>query len=72
MHSVHGVYNISMLCMLSAEKGTYWVPTGIMAWKIAFIIKLSEINPFSVISSIFSVKKIIANESIIVYYRLKI
>ena len=37
----------------------------------SFIIKLSEINPLNIISSIFSVKKIIANESIIVYYRLK-
>ncbi|CAB1084194.1 hypothetical protein D1AOALGA4SA_11721 [Olavius algarvensis Delta 1 endosymbiont] len=33
MHSVHGVSIISMLCMLSAEKGTYRVSKNIFKSK---------------------------------------
>ena len=35
MHSVHGVNNISMLCILSAEKGTYRVPGGHYLGKVS-------------------------------------
>ena len=70
MHSVHGVYNISMLCMLSAEKGTYWVPEKHKGINNSAHLKWLEKNLISVISATFTVKKIIANESIMAYNRL--
>jgi hypothetical protein len=57
--------------MLSAEKGTYWVPEKRNGIDNSTHLKWLEKNLIRVISATFTIKKIIANESIMLYNRLK-